>query len=195
VTDRYLLPATDADESSALPEWRTPAHPILMGLGAMALAVAAWHGLLWRMDHRPDDGVTGALPSASREAEIADGVTPDTAESRLVVATVPATDSSTALSSPPRPTPAPAPAGTQPTDSAVTRRKSPAPQPAPASVSDEPPLSPFRRSHPWAAVPGQRYYYPTRCPATLRFPDLLFFKTQAEARANGFVPAPDSGCG
>jgi hypothetical protein len=56
-------------------------------------------------------------------------------------------------------------------------------------------VSPFRRSHPWAAVPGQPYYYPTRCPATLRFSDLVFFRTQAEARAGGYAPAPDSGCG
>ncbi len=65
----------------------------------------------------------------------------------------------------------------------------------PDSAPPDPGLSPFRRSHPWAAVPGQPYYYPSRCPATLRFPDLVFFRTQAEARAGGFVPAPDSGCG
>ena len=56
-------------------------------------------------------------------------------------------------------------------------------------------MSPFRRSHPWAAVPGQPYYYPSRCPTTLRNSDLLFFRTQAEAQAGGFMPAPNSGCG
>jgi hypothetical protein len=44
-------------------------------------------------------------------------------------------------------------------------------------------------------VPGQPYYYPSHCPATLRFPDLQFFRTEREARAGGYVPAPDSGCG
>jgi hypothetical protein len=47
-------------------------------------------------------------------------------------------------------------------------------------------LSPFRRSHPWAAPSRGRYYYPSSCPATLKLPDLVFFRTEAEARDSGF---------
>jgi hypothetical protein len=59
--------------------------------------------------------------------------------------------------------------------------------------SEEPRLSPFLRTHRWAAVPGARYYYPSSC-ATLKFTDLVYFRTQAKARAAGFVPAPGLDC-
>jgi hypothetical protein len=55
-------------------------------------------------------------------------------------------------------------------------------------------LSPFRRSHPWAAPAGGQYYYPSSCPATLRLPDLVFFRSEAEARDRGFVPSQLPGC-
>ena len=190
MTDRFLVPS----EPPALPEWHAPGHPILMGVGAIALAVAAWHGLLWRMERHPLDATTRARSAASAGAT-ANSLAPDTAETSLVVAVAPRADSGTAPSH--APTPAAAP-------TADSRPRDPAPTPAPKpsttrptapSVPAESPLSPFRRSHPWAAVPGKPYYYPSRCPATLRFPDLVFFKSQTEARANGFVPAPDSGCG
>jgi hypothetical protein len=57
-----------------------------------------------------------------------------------------------------------------------------------------PKVSPFRRSHPWAASPGGRYYYPSDCRAVLARPDLVFYRTEREARAAGFVPARRPEC-
>jgi hypothetical protein len=57
-----------------------------------------------------------------------------------------------------------------------------------------PRISPFLRSHPWVAVSGQRFYYRSSCPAALESRDLLFFRTEEEARASGFVPSTLPGC-
>jgi zinc D-Ala-D-Ala dipeptidase len=57
-----------------------------------------------------------------------------------------------------------------------------------------PKISPFRRSHPWAAVPGERFYYRSSCPVALQSRDLLYFRSEAEARVSGFVPTPAPGC-
>jgi hypothetical protein len=68
---------------------------------------------------------------------------------------------------------------------------------APKASSPSPPrprVSPFRRSHPWAASAGGRYYYPSSCPATLELPDLVFFRSEAEARESGFAPSRLPGC-
>jgi serine/threonine-protein kinase len=59
---------------------------------------------------------------------------------------------------------------------------------------DKPQLSPFRRSHPWAAVPGQRFYFRSSCEVALRSPELLYFKSADQARAAGYVPSPVPGC-
>ncbi|MEO6058186.1 MAG: serine/threonine-protein kinase [Gemmatimonadales bacterium] len=64
--------------------------------------------------------------------------------------------------------------------------------PSPLTVDTN--VSPFRRSHPWAAVPGGRYYYRSSCPAVLRLPELVFFATEAEARAQGFDASDIPGC-
>jgi serine/threonine protein kinase len=55
-------------------------------------------------------------------------------------------------------------------------------------------ISPFRRSHPWVAVVGERYYYRSGCPVALQSRDLLYFKSEAEARASGFIPNAVTGC-
>jgi hypothetical protein len=81
-----------------------------------------------------------------------------------------------------------APSGSAPktsTDSASKAVRDSAPRPK---------LSPFRRSHPWAAPAGGQYYYPSSCPATLRLPDLVFFRSEAEARDSGFIPSQLHGC-
>lgn len=74
-----------------------------------------------------------------------------------------------------------------PTDSAATIETPPEPPPAPK-------VSPFRRSHPWAAPSGGRYYYGSDCREALALPDLVFFRTEREARAAGFVPARQPRC-
>ncbi len=63
-----------------------------------------------------------------------------------------------------------------------------------AAPAETPNRSPFLRSHPWAAVPGQRYYYPSSCPATLRLRDLVFFRSEREARDQGFERSPPTDC-
>jgi serine/threonine protein kinase len=57
-----------------------------------------------------------------------------------------------------------------------------------------PKLSPFLRSHPWVAVSGERFYYPSTCLVALKSRDLRYFRSEEEARASGFVPNPVSGC-
>ena len=58
----------------------------------------------------------------------------------------------------------------------------------------QPLISPYRRSHPWAAPPGGRVYYRSSCGAALEFTDMLFFTSEHEARASGFVPTRIPGC-
>jgi hypothetical protein len=55
-------------------------------------------------------------------------------------------------------------------------------------------LSPFRRSHPWAAHPDGRFYFPSSCPLALDSPELLYFKTEQEARATGRSKSTEAGC-
>ena len=55
-------------------------------------------------------------------------------------------------------------------------------------------LSPFLRSHPWAAIPGKRFYFRSTCRVVLQSTELLYFKSVDEARASGFVPSPIPGC-
>ena len=55
-------------------------------------------------------------------------------------------------------------------------------------------ISPFRRSHPWVAVAGERYYYRSNCPVALESRDLLYFKSEQEARARGFIRSQITGC-
>jgi len=57
-----------------------------------------------------------------------------------------------------------------------------------------PRVSPFLRAHPWAAVPGQRFYYRSSCPVALQSRDLLYFESQAEARKAGYVPSDIPDC-
>jgi hypothetical protein len=84
-----------------------------------------------------------------------------------------------------------------PADSAV---RAPRPRakadsvPAKADSVPGPRISPFQRSHPWVAVTGERFYYRSSCSIGLDSRDLLYFTSQAEARASGFVPAQVPGC-
>ena len=55
-------------------------------------------------------------------------------------------------------------------------------------------LSPFRRSHPWAAPPDGGFYFPSSCPLALGSPDLVYFRTEAEARATGRSRSSEPGC-
>jgi hypothetical protein len=43
-------------------------------------------------------------------------------------------------------------------------------------------------------VAGERYYYRSSCPVALQSRDLLYFKSEEEARASGFIPNQVTGC-
>jgi protein kinase-like protein len=67
----------------------------------------------------------------------------------------------------------------------------------PAASRDSAPgpkISPFRRSHPWVAVAGERFYYRSSCPDAFQSRDLLYFRSEEEARASGFIPGHVPGC-
>jgi len=58
----------------------------------------------------------------------------------------------------------------------------------------QPKMSPFRRSHPWAAAPGGRFYFRSSCSVALQSSELRYFKTAEEARAEGYIPSTAPGC-
>lgn len=100
-----------------------------------------------------------------------------------------------------RPGPAPAPAATRPETRVAPRKETSAPVPpappstrAPADSTPPVALSPFRRAHPWAAMPGGRFYFRSSCSLALRATELLYFVTEAEARATGRARSPVPGC-
>jgi hypothetical protein len=68
------------------------------------------------------------------------------------------------------------------------------PSAVPRDSAGQPLISPYRRSHPWAAPPGGRFYYRSSCAVALESTDLLFFTSEREARAGGFVPTNVPGC-
>jgi hypothetical protein len=157
---------------------------------------------------RASESVSAGTPALARPTEKPPTASPMTPAQGPVGRTPAPSNRELAPANQPQPPadPSPRPSDRSPPQSKVTPadRPRPAAEPTqhaaeatetPENATVDPNVSPFRRSHPWAAVPGQPYYYPTRCPATLRFPDLIFFRTQAQARANGYVQAPDSGCG
>jgi serine/threonine protein kinase len=55
-------------------------------------------------------------------------------------------------------------------------------------------ISPFRRSHPWAAHPDGRTYFPSSCPLALASTDLVYFANEREARATGRTRSTAPGC-
>jgi serine/threonine protein kinase len=55
-------------------------------------------------------------------------------------------------------------------------------------------ISPFRRSHPWAAHPNGRSYFPSSCPMALASSELIYFRSEEEARATGRSRSTAPGC-
>jgi serine/threonine protein kinase len=166
---------------------RTAARrPLLLGTTAVSVLLAVGLWLAWNRGR--------ALESAARGG-------------RVTGVSAPAPSKPAAGRSAPSDT---APAGVRP---GSARRVRPA-QPGPAREPDssvsasgaapftaergEPDsgvaLSPFRREHPWAAVPGGRFYFRSSCPLALRSRDLLYFRSEEEAQATGRSRSPASGC-
>ena len=143
-----------------------------------------------------------AAPAAPTAAPAAPAAAPAAPGPAPISPPAPSSTTTPAFTTPASPSAAPAhravaaePPPPPPADSTPARASAPATDSTPASESTPAlKLSPFLRSHPWAAVPGGRYYYPSNCPTTLQHPDLVFFRSQAEARAGGFEAAPADGC-
>jgi hypothetical protein len=149
-----------------------PGHPLVAGALCLALAVGAWYGLLWGFRQTPELGASA--PGRIAPAQEADTQPPP--ETRRVVLGRRTPPSLPRVPAAPR-------GSSKPSVSKILSDSAPQPK-----------VSPFRRSHPWAASSGGQHYYPSSCPATLRLPDLVFFRSEAEARAGGFTPSRLSGC-
>jgi serine/threonine-protein kinase len=55
-------------------------------------------------------------------------------------------------------------------------------------------LSPFRRSHPWAALPDGRVYFKSSCSLALGAPELIYFDSEEKAQATGREKSTVRGC-
>ena len=186
----------------------------MAGALCLALAVGAWYGLLWHFrqpeegepvsertapvqtaDTQPvqrTEGVVLAPPAPSPAPPVSPPVAPsepaNTAMPKISNESAPAVSSDSA----PKVSSDSAPkvlSGSVPKVSSDSAAKLSVDS-APSATTPTPPrarVSPFRQSHPWAAPAGGRYYYPSSCPATLELPDLVFFRTEAEARDSGYV--------
>jgi hypothetical protein len=163
-------------------------HPFVAGALCLALAVSAWHGLLWGIKRTAEVGA----PAPGSVATAKDADTPRMPDTRRVVLGPRPSPAPPLPGAPgaPRSSPGPRTSPPPPLPRVSATPLSPPKPPVPKTVSDsaaKSELSPFRRTHPWAAPAGGRYYYPSGCPATLRLPDVIFFRSEAEARASGFI--------
>jgi serine/threonine-protein kinase len=98
---------------------------------------------------------------------------------------------------PPSASPPRKPDAARPGSAPAARRleASPAPSTTPRTApTPRPALSPFRQAHPWAAVPGGRFYFRSDCSLALRSSDLVYFRSEEEARASGRLRSPVPDC-
>ena len=74
--------------------------------------------------------------------------------------------------------------------------KQPVKQPARRQPPAQPDvaLSPFRRAHPWAALPDGRFYFRSSCTLALRAPELIYFDSEVKAQATGREKSTVLGC-
>jgi eukaryotic-like serine/threonine-protein kinase len=70
----------------------------------------------------------------------------------------------------------------------------PPPTPERRDTVRAPYISPFRRAHPWAAHPNGKAYFPSSCPLALASTELIYFRTEREARAAGRSRSTVPGC-
>ena len=97
----------------------------------------------------------------------------------------------------PRSTPAPGPVITGSVPSSkreAAGSQGSAREPARADSAPKAAVSPFRRAHPWAALPEGRFYFPSSCPWALQARELLYFASEAEAQATGRSRSTQPGC-
>ena len=197
---------------------RSGANRSLIAVGATLVVIMAGLWLPWSLRREPVNGVGPPQETAARAAvgvqfgENTETLSPPRKSGRISQVQ---RDSASGRSSGrlakgrspprlPRARPAVEPANSTPRPVKTSRSVSSAPSsrkkdpPLNWSVrrdsAPQPKLSAFRRLHPWAAVPGKRFYFRSSCPAALQATELLYFKTEEEARANGFVRSRVPGC-
>ena len=191
-------------------------HPRLLGatIGAVVLAAVIWLG--WSRHW-----IEGASSRTGRETAV--GVGDEVGLARTRSAPLgPAPPARTGTDSAGRPSvkrrerqPAPPPVPRAP--ARATPRSTPAPgpvitgsvpsskreaagsqgsarEPARADSAPQAAVSPFRRAHPWAALPEGRFYFPSSCPWALQARELLYFASEAEAQATGRSRSTQPGC-
>jgi serine/threonine protein kinase len=79
-----------------------------------------------------------------------------------------------------------------PAGPAAPRRN--APDERKAAAPPDVALSPFRRSHPWAALPDGRVYFKSSCSLALGAPELIYFDSEEKAQATGREKSTVPGC-
>jgi hypothetical protein len=218
VVDRALAPAPDrryptvAAFAEALeeagkfgrPPWQALSrHPRLAGaIGAAVLAAVIWLG--WSR-HRIEGAGARPAPEIGMRVGEEVGLAParsaaaDTARQARGRGRTGSESGRPQVKRRERQAPSPAvpqaPAKVVPrsTSAAAGSRGSPR-QPARADTGSQVAISPFRRAHPWAAHPEGRFYFPSSCPLALRSRELLYFTSEAEARASGRSRSTQPGC-
>jgi serine/threonine protein kinase len=162
----------DAAKASSRPRPAPFGRPRLagaVGVGALILAAGVWLGwsrLLAAAGARPEQEV-GMRPPESVRLTPARSARPATAP--------------------------PAPRRTSPKRPAAAPKQSPGAT-KPGDADSAVAVSPFRRAHPWAAHPDGHFYFPSSCPLALQSPELVYFVTEAEARATGRLRSTVPGC-
>ncbi|HET9039719.1 MAG TPA: protein kinase [Gemmatimonadales bacterium] len=192
-------------------------HPGVAGAAAALLAAVAWFG--WG---RP--WVAGAHVRAAQETGMTAGESPAPAPTRstaLSAAVVKRPERRAPTAPAPKTAAVPGPTAKVPLAKVLPTKVVPGPTPAANPVatgvtpkpkrigadsvgspqrsirgdsSSPVAISPFRRAHPWAALPGGRFYFPSSCPLALRSHELLYFASEAEARATGRTRSTQPGC-
>lgn len=188
----FVAAITPGEEATAavIPKPRRAAGRGALALGAAAAALVAIGAGLWLLwgAHQPSV-VALARPSVQESGSVA-VVGPNSTSRRPR----PAADSGLARrvrrDSAATRVRRDSAAARLPTDSSA---RAPHGSPKPDSVPG-PRISPFQRSHPWVAVSGERFYYRSGCPIPLESRDLLYFTSEQEARASGFVPTQVPEC-
>ena len=197
---------------------RTGANRSLVAVGVTLVVIAAGLWLLWNSRREPVIGAGAAQETATRASA---GVEPgenegrlsrteksgpigqvrhDSASRRISVRPAkgrspPGPRKARAVVEPAKSTPRPIETGRRLSSNPISPKKAKPPDSVVRSDSaPQPKLSSFRRLHPWAAVPGKRFYFRSSCQVALQATDLLYFKTEEEARARGLVPSRIAGC-
>jgi serine/threonine-protein kinase len=171
----------EEEAAAVVPQLVRAAGSGALALGAAAAALVAVAAGLWLVwgTQRPSAGVP--TPAGMQESGSVAVVDPDSisAPARLPADSGPVApvrrDSAAA--------PISADSGLRSPDSRASRDSARGPR-----------ISPFRRSHPWVAISGERFYYRSNCPVALESRDLLYFRSEQEARASGFVATQIPGC-